>query len=282
MQRSTLLSFLFLLLGLLAFSAATGLASIFWTPEPSTTARNADEPGVEQIPRSEIAFDEDDPRIEMKYAGGTVKGTAIDAITKEPVAGVIVGDDAVSRRRSSRRPGNSQMIPGSIPEVKTGADGRFSVKVPESVGPLVLSLSHDQYRTAYLSVGIQGDSSIEKVFLQRNPVLKGKVTVAPGLEVPAKISVRAEQKGLLGLTTTRRLNSVDKDEYRLTLPAGKWVVTAISSGGSQKLRSASRTIEMGMEDQSVDFELLTEAAAAKRDAAREASEDAADEEPKAK
>lgn len=282
MQRSTLLSFLFLLLGLLAFSAATGLASIFWTPAPSTAARNADESGIEQIPRSEIGFDEDDPRIEMKYAGGTVTGIAVDAITKEPVADVIVGDLAVSRRRGSRRPGNSQMVPGSIPEVKSGTDGRFSVKVPESVGPLVLSLSHDQYRTAYLSAGIQGDANADKVYLQRNPALKGKVTVAPGLKAPAEMTVRAEQKGMLGLTTNRRSDSVEKGEFRIMLPTGKWTVTAFANAGAQRLRSASKTIEMGVEDLSIDFELLTEADAAKRDAAANAAEDAPDEEPKAK
>jgi hypothetical protein len=223
-SRSTLTSFLFVLTLLLAFSAATGAASLVWKPEKSKADVNTGSPGNARDERDMVAdFDEDEEPEGGEYANGKLQGQVTDARTSAPVQGVAVRAYKPNERIQRHRERGAVVAVGasSGSEVLTDVNGRYSLQVERARVKSLVTFNRKRYDMSVQRVGFKGESTLD-VSLTRNPFLVGTVVDESGAKV-RQYRIHAKKPGFLGLHSSEFTASYNSDDpFELNLASGTW------------------------------------------------------------
>jgi hypothetical protein len=248
LNRSTLSAFLTLLTLLVAFSAATGAASLVWKPgaEPRDVKGNGGRGDVDEGDLTPVA-EEDEPE-GGEYTNGTLRGQVTDAKTGLPVQGATV-EVYQSGSRPRPRGRNATVVNGqnSRPSVLTDVNGKYSVEIAASPGKTLVGFSNQRYKTRHEWVGFRGESSLD-VAIARDAFLIGTVQDEAGNKIP-KFRVKAVKPGFLGIHDTTANISCDQQPFELNLGQGTWSVT-VRAG---KLASETVKVSIGSDDVKLDF-----------------------------
>ncbi|MFN0204854.1 MAG: hypothetical protein ACKVS6_00905 [Planctomycetota bacterium] len=242
MQRQTLLLFIGILLTILAFSAAAGIASIFWKPsETSTTNTNKTKDGrkkdkdVEEL-RPVGKSDEDGDDWNRKFKNGTLTGILTSSRDGKPAEGVYVEVISLTTYTENSRSANAdendiENDEGSFRNLSSkekqklvstsDSEGRYKLELPPSHGPIWLKFYSNRFHEQVQRAGFNKSATLD-LELQWRPTTKVHVTDESGKAVK-EYDIRAKQSRMLGISNERN-NRTNSNPGEIRLSTGKWEV----------------------------------------------------------
>jgi hypothetical protein len=237
---------------LLAFSAATGAASLVWKPERAKADVKDGSPRDARDEREMVAdFEEDDEPEGGEYANGKLQGQVTDERTSAPLQGVAVRAYRPNERIQRRRERGSVIAVGASngSEVLTDVNGRYSLQVERSRVKTLVTFSRKRYDMAVKHVGFKSESTLD-VSLTRNPFLVGTVVDESGAKV-RQYRVHAKKPGFLGLHSSEFTANYSSDEpLELNLSSGTWDLRVFAGD------YASDPVKISIGQEDVHFEFV--------------------------
>lgn len=260
MQRQTLLLFIGILLTIIAFSAAAGVASIFWKPAETTnptvnktkSGRKKDKDVEELRPVGEP--DEDGNYWHRKNKNGTLTGILTSSRDGTPAEGVTVDVVSITTYTENRRTPKANESEEdkdedeyierglSRSEMKklvatSDSDGRYKLELPPSRGPVWLRFQSKRYQELQgQRVGFDKNATLDLVMVWQ-PITKIHVIDESGKAVK-EFNVRASQSGFLGVADSMHHQS-QKNPYEFYLSQGKWEIRVSIGSRSSKTQTVN-------------------------------------------
>ncbi|MBI3817198.1 MAG: carboxypeptidase regulatory-like domain-containing protein [Planctomycetes bacterium] len=266
-QRNTLLLFLGVLLAIIAFSGAAGLASVFWkVPETAGDAAKTkkNSPKVAQI-HVDGDDDEDTPAPKPQkmgvYKNGTLTGRVTDADSGKPIAGAAVRVGWTPEITEESRHGGAVIIRSANTSSRksdkqsalTDADGKYTIEVPESYNNVDITFSKRRYRTIPKYVRFEGAMELNTE-LEPVPCVILNVQDKNGNRVNDFVAEYSKSGLLWGSSHRSESFHISPiDEAATMLDRGTWTVTVRAGKLSTKqptrfsMSDADQTVNLTVE-----------------------------------